>query len=218
MKTRADGIQIARDLLLRTTTAQLAERFEEHFTADTIEGFVDEVLTDLDSRFKVKTHVPTFALRFARDRLDALARHEGKIVGHVPTILFVCQRNDAVSQMAAALFEARVGGAAEVHSAGTRPAADLLDAAVHALHEVGIEMLEAFPKPLTPEIERAADVIVTLDAHDAIEVVESDTTQYHAWRLPADHGDDLESYRALRSELEPLIDGLVADVAGTAVA
>lgn len=215
MKTREDGFHIARDLLLRTTTAQLAERFQEHFTDETVRIFVEEVLDELETRFKVQTHVPTFALRFARDRLDALARHEGKIVDHQPNVLFVCQRNDAVSQMAAALFRARVSDRATVHSAGTKPAGELLAAAVHALHEVGLDLLDEFPKPLTLEIERAADVIVTLDAHDSIELVEDDTTQYYAWRISEDHGGDVDSYRALRAELEPLVDGLAGDVVGT---
>lgn len=218
MSTMEGGFRIARELLVRTTTAQLADRYKEHFTEETVAKFVEEVYSDLDTRFKVKTHVPTFALRFARDRLNALAKHEGKIVDHQPTVLFVCQRNDAVSQMAAALFRARVADQATVHSAGTKPADELLTPVVHALHEVGLDLLDEFPKPLTLEIERAADVIVTLDAHDTIELLDDDTTQYYAWRIAADHSDDVESYRALRAELEPLVDALAIDVVGTATA
>lgn len=213
-KTRADGYRIARDLLVRTTTAQLAERFGEHFTDDTIAGFAEEVFDELEGRFKVQTHVPTFALRFARERLEALASHQGKIVDHRPVVLFVCERNDAASQMAAALLAARAGDRIVVHSAGTRPADELLSAATHALHEVGIELLHAFPKPLTEEIEKVSDVIVTLDAHDAIAVVENDTTRYYAWRTAAEHGADAESYRVLRDQLEPLVDALVEELLG----
>lgn len=213
-KTREDGFQIARDLLLRTTSAQLAERFSEHFTEETILAFVEDVVDELEARFKVKTHVPTFALRFARDRLAALAKHEGKIVDHRPVVLFVCERNDGVSQMAAALFEARAGADAVVYSAGTRPAPELLRAAVEALHEVGLDLLGGYPKPLTKEIEQAADVIVTLDPHDTIAVVEDATTQYHAWRIAPEHGQDLDSYRAIRDELQDRVDSLVAETVG----
>jgi arsenate reductase (thioredoxin) len=215
MTPKEDRLRILRDLLLRTTTAQLTDRFHEHFTKETIHTFVEEVYDDLDARFKVKTHIPTFTFRFAKERLDALAKHEGMIVDHQPTVLFVCHRNDAISQMAAALFRARVADRATVHSAGTRPAGELRAAAVQALHEVGLDLLDEFPKPLSLEIERAADVIVTLDAHDRIELVEDDTTQYYAWRISEDHGDDVESYQALRAELEPLVDALALDVTGT---
>ena len=209
---RIDRHTLTHDLTLRTITAQLAAEMGDHFTKETIRGFVDEVYEELDRRFKVKPHLATFAHRFSRDRLRALARHEGHIVDHTPTVLFVCARNDGVSQMAAALFAARVGERAVVHSAGTAPAEELLDETVLVLNEIGIAMLEAFPKPLTVEIEREADVIVTLDAHDEILVVENDTTQYYAWRTADDHDDDLPGYRNLRDALLPLVDELAGDL------
>lgn len=205
---RIDRHMLTHDLILRTITAQLAADMGDHFTKETIRGFVEEVYEELDSRFRVKRHLATFAHRFSRDRLRALARHEGHVVDHTPAVLFVCERNDGVSQMAAALFAARVGERAVVHSAGTAPAEELLDETILVLNEVGIAMLEAFPKPLTVEVEREADVIVTLDAHDEVVIVENDTTQYHAWRTADDHDDDLPGYRDLRDALLPLVDDL----------
>lgn len=209
---RIDRRMLTHDLILRTITAQLTADMGDHFTKETIRGFVDEVYDELDNRFRLKRHLATFAHRFSRDRLRALARHEGHIEDHTPVVLFVCGRNDGVSQMAAALFAARVGERAVVHSAGTAPAEELIDEAVLVLNEVGIAMLEAFPKPLTFEVERAADVIVTLDAHDEILIVEDESTQYYAWRTAADHADDLAGYRDLRDALLPLVDGLAAEL------
>ena len=212
MNQTASGVHLAHHLLRRSTSIRLTERFGDHFTFETISLFVDEVHDELEDRFRIKTHIPTFALRFSHERLEALARHQGHIVDRRPTVLFVCERNDAVSQMAAALFRHRAGDRAIVHSAGTEPAAALLDAAVHALHEVGIEMLDEFPKPLTIEIENDADVIVTLDPHDRIELLEDDTTQYFAWEVPADHSDDIEAYRQLRQTISDRVDELLAAV------
>lgn len=202
MNQTNSGVQLAKSLARRSTAVRLAERLSEHFTYETVETFVNEVHDELEDRFRIKTHVPTFAHRFARERLEALARHDGHITDHRPTVLFVCERNDDVSQMAAALFRSRVGDRAVVHSAGTRPAAELHDLAVEVLHEVGIEMLTEFPKPLTPEIEADADVIVTLDPHDHIDLIVDDSTQYFAWDLPADHDDGVDAYRRLCLSLD----------------
>ncbi|MEO0494183.1 MAG: arsenate reductase ArsC [Actinomycetota bacterium] len=212
MNQTNSGVQLAKQLARRSTAVRLAERLGDHFTYDTVAAFVDEVHDELEERFRIKTHVPTFAHRFARERLEALARHEGRITDHRPTVLFVCERNDDVSQIAAALLRERAGDRAHVHSAGTQPADELHVAAVHALHELEIEMISEFPKPLTPEIEADADVIVTLDRNDRVDLVMNDTTQYFAWDVPADHGDDLEAYVALCHTIERLVIELEAAV------
>ena len=122
-------------------------------------------------------------------------------------MLFVCRRNDATSQMAAAIFNRDTGDRANASSAGPAPAHDLEEKAVHALQEIDIELLEAFPKPITAEVELAADVIITLDSHDDIPVV--DGKHYEAWRLPDLHEQGLEGYRQLRQQLESRIVDLV---------
>ena len=187
-------------LLLRGIANRLEGEFGEHFTKDTLQHYVDDSYHDLASRSKVLTHIPAFVERFSRQRLKALAKNGGYIEDHLPDVLFICERNDGSSQMAAAMFRARAGDLATVHSAGSAPAAELLEEAVHVLHEIGIELLEEFPKPITEEIEQAADVIVTLDAHDDIVVV--DDKQYSACRLPARHDGGLDGYRQLRDEID----------------
>lgn len=66
------------------------------------------------------------------------------------------------------------------------------------LHEIGLDVGDEFPRQVSKEIEAAADVIVTLDAHDQMDIL--DGKQYRAWRL-SDHHDGLDDYRALREEL-----------------
>ncbi len=212
MNQTETGVQLAKNLARRSTAVRLTERLGDHFTFETVAQFVDEVHDELEERFRIKIHIPTFAHRFARERLEALARNEGRIIDGRPTVLFVCERNDGVSQMAAALFRSRAGDRAVVHSAGTAPATELLDIAVEVLFEVGIEMLAEFPKPLTPEIEADADVIVTLDPHDRIDLVSDDTTQYYAWDIPADHEDDIDAYRRLGMSLDGRSRELVSSI------
>lgn len=51
-------------------------------------------------------------------------------------------------------------GRITVRSAGSTPAAEINPNAVLALEELGIDTSEAFPKPLTDEVVRAADIVI----------------------------------------------------------
>ncbi|MGF1597073.1 MAG: PhoU domain-containing protein [Acidimicrobiales bacterium] len=210
IEDRRERAKAQHHLLLRGISNRLDGEFGEYLTRDTIQHAVEDTYADLTSRAKVLTHVPAFVERFTRQRLKALTKNQGQVTDHPPDVLFYCHRNDAVSQMAAALFAATADGRATTHSAGATPSDELLDDAVHALHEVGIELLAEFPKPLTEEIEQAADVIVTLDRHDDIPVVV--TKRHVAWRLPDPRPQGLDGYRALRDELTARVEELAAEI------
>jgi arsenate reductase (thioredoxin) len=197
-------------LVLRGIVSRLEGELGEHFTRDTIEHYVRDSYDELAGRSKVLTHIPAFVDRYAKQRLRALAKHRGLVVDHPPVVLFVCERNDAASQMAAALFAEVAGDRATTWSAGTAPAEELRAGAVEVMHEIGVELLDAFPKPLAPEVEQAADVIVTIDPHDLVDVVEG--TAYRAWKIPAVE-PDLAGLRSLRDELRARVEALVAELA-----
>lgn len=197
-------------MALRGIVARLDGELGHHFTRDTIEHYVDDSYDRLSASSRVLTHIPAFVERFARQRLRALARSSGIIEGHPVHVLFVCDRNDGASQMAAALFQAAVGDRGVAHSGGARPAAALLDEAVYALQEVGLDLVGEFPKPVTPEIEATADVVVTIGDHDDVPVV--DGRRYVAWRMPPIDPADPLAYRRLREELHTRVTALVAEV------
>src|SRR5947209_4927657 len=97
----------------------------------------------------------------------ALAQVEGVIVKAVPEVLFVCVHNAGRSQMAAALLHHHAQGRVHVRSAGSDPADRVNPAVVQAMEEVGIDISMEFPKPLTDEVVRAADAVVTMGCGDA---------------------------------------------------
>jgi protein-tyrosine-phosphatase len=198
--------------LLRGIASRLEGEFGDHFTRDTLDHYVHDSYDALTSRATVRTHIPAFVERFAKQRLGALAKHNGLITDHPPVVLFVCRRNDAASQMAASLFSHVAVDRAAALSAGPEPAETLLAEVEEVMHEIGIDMLGAFPKPLTPEFEGAADVIVTLDSHDDVAIL--DGKDFRAWYVvePAERG--LDGYRELRDELHDR----VAELAGEVVA
>ncbi len=176
------GLRAQHQHLLTETVGRLEREFSKHFTTDTLEHYVQDSYEELASKAQVLAHVPAFVERFAVDRLRALAKTSHEPVAISPDVLFVCERNDAASQMAATLFNRATGGRAYARSAGRKPAGQMAEAAISAMHEIGIEMRGNFPKPVTPEIEAASDIIVTMDAHDDVVVLEG--KHFEAWELP----------------------------------
>jgi arsenate reductase (thioredoxin) len=117
--------------------------------------------------------------------------------------LFVCVENAGRSQIAQALYERR-GGVAR--SAGSRPAAELHEAVVETLEEVGIDVSGRKPKPLVREDVEWADLVVTMGCGDACPVIPG--KEYVDWNLPDPAGLCLEEVRELRSVIEEKVSSL----------
>ncbi len=117
-----------------------------------------------------------------------------------PEVLFVCVHNAGRSQMAVGLVKLRSGGRIGVRSAGSDPAEMLNPAVVEAMAELDIDLSEAFPKPLTDEDVRAADVVITMGCGDACRIYPG--KRYEDWQLDDPAGQDLEAVRAIRDEID----------------
>ena len=81
-------------------------------------------------------------------------------------VLFVCLHNAGRSQMSQALFEREAGGAHEARSAGTTPGERVHPEVVEAMRELGIDLSDRRPQPLTDDLSRWADVVVTMGCGD----------------------------------------------------
>ena len=125
-------------------------------------------------------------------------------------MLFVCVHNAGRSQMAAGLVKLRSDGRIHVRSAGSTPADELNPAVVDAMEELGIDMSEAFPKPLTDEVVQAADVVVTMGCGDACPIFPG--KRYEDWELDDPAGKDLETVRRIRDEIDQRVQRLVAEL------
>ncbi len=121
------------------------------------------------------------AERFARQRLKALARVEGKANDGLPTVLFLCVHNAGRSQMALGWFHHSPGERALAWSGGSEPGNEVNPAAIAAMAEVGIDIAREFPKPWTDEIVQAADVVVTMGCGDACPLFPG--KRYEDWEL-----------------------------------
>jgi protein-tyrosine-phosphatase len=187
----------------------LQDEFAGVFSRETIARYIAES-TDRLSESKINVFVPVLAHRFARERLLALAQAEGSIVKEQPEVLFVCVHNAGRSQMAAGLLKLRSDGRVNVRSAGSLPADQINPAVTEAMKEVGVDMSEAFPKPLTDEVVRAADVVITMGCGDACPIYPGKT--YEDWELDDPAGRDVDAVRRIRDEIDARVHHLIGEL------
>jgi arsenate reductase len=194
---------------VRQAAEALATEFEGVFSQETIERYIAESL-DLLGDARINVFVPVLAHRFARERLKALGQAEGTIVKEHPEVLFVCVQNAGRSQMAAGLMSLRAAGKVHVRSAGSDPAEEINSAVVKAMAELGIDLDEEFPKPLTDEVVRAADAVITMGCGDACPIYPG--KRYLDWELADPAGQDLETVRAIRDDIDTRVQALLAEL------
>ncbi|GGF45457.1 hypothetical protein GCM10010922_21480 [Microbacterium sorbitolivorans] len=181
-----------------------------HLNRDLVVTIVRESFAGLVRSAKLTTHMIPLTERFARQRLADIARDReaGK-----PQVLFVCVANAGRSQLAAALVNQFSGGAVVARSAGSMPASEVHPHVRSIL--VGIEgeqgAAAAFPKPLTDDAVRAADVVVTMGCGDVCPIIPGVT--YDDWAVGDPALASEEGVAAIRDDIEArvrtLIDSLV---------
>jgi protein-tyrosine-phosphatase len=127
-----------------------------------------------------------------------------------PEVLFVCVHNAGRSQMAAALLDRHAQGRVVVRSAGSTPADEINPAVVEAMTEVGIDLSKEFPKPLTDEAVREADVVITMGCGDACAIYPG--KRYLDWDLPDPAGKPVKDVRPIRDELDRRVRALLNEL------
>jgi arsenate reductase (thioredoxin) len=127
-----------------------------------------------------------------------------------PEVLFVCVHNAGRSQMAAGLVKLRSGGRIHVRSAGSDPGETINPAVIDAMDELGVDMSEEFPKPLTDEVVRAADVVITMGCGDSCPIFPG--KRYEDWVLDDPAEQSLDTVRRIRDELDGRVQRLIAEL------
>jgi protein-tyrosine-phosphatase len=135
---------------------------------------------------------------------------EGSVAKERPEVLFVCVHNAGRSQMAAGLVKLRSEGGIHVRSAGSDPANEINPAVVEAMEELGVDLSEEFPKPLTDEVVHGADVVITMGCGDACPIYPG--KKYEDWELDDPAGQDLETVRRIRDELDGRVQKLIGEL------
>jgi protein-tyrosine-phosphatase len=130
-----------------------------------------------------------------------------------PEVLFVCVHNAGRSQMAAALLHHHAGDRVVVRSAGSAPAHTVNPAVVEVMAELGLDLSQEFPKPLTGDAVRAADVVITMGCGDACPVFPG--KRYLDWELEDPAGKTAEQIRPIRDDIDRRVRALLAELVPT---
>ncbi|MGY1642254.1 three-helix bundle dimerization domain-containing protein [Geodermatophilus sp. SYSU D00703] len=212
MTTHLKGMRglVSAEARLTQLADRLAGRFTGVFGRETIDRYVHESFVALAATATVGAHLTVLTERFATDRLTALAQARGAVERDVCEVLFVCVHNAGRSQMTAGLMAQHGGGRVHARSAGSQPSSSIDDTVVTAMAEVGVDLVDAFPKPLTDDVVRAADVVVTMGCGDACPVYPG--TRYVDWPVRDPAGLPLAEVRAIRDDLDRRVRDLFAEL------
>ncbi|GAA1059095.1 metalloregulator ArsR/SmtB family transcription factor [Agromyces bracchium] len=188
----------------------LATRFAGTFGRETVERYVRESRDLLAERSGASKRFTSRAAGFAAERLAALAAQGREAGAATPEVLFVCVQNAGRSQMAAAILRHLAGDRVHVRTAGSEPADAVSPAVVGVLDEIGVPVGGAFPKPLTDEVVRAADVVITMGCGDACPVYPG--KRYEDWELDDPVGRPLGEVRGIRDDIDRRVRELIASL------
>jgi len=112
--------------------------------------------------------------------------------------------------MASAILRHLGGDRVHVRTAGSDPAGQLRSSVVTALDEIGVPVAGEYPKPLTDEVVRAADVVITMGCGDACPVYPG--RRYLDWQLDDPAGRPLTEVRRIRDDIEARVRSLLAEL------
>lgn len=188
----------------------LTIEFAGIFGPETIVRSIDESSAAFRNRANVADFVPLFVRRFTRERLRALAQAEGLVAKEQPEVLFVCVQNAGRSQMAAVLMSHLSGGKVSVRSAGSEPAESINPAVVEVISEIGLDLSQEFPKPLSDDVVRAADFVITMGCGDACPIYPG--KRYLDWELDDPAGQPVEIVRRIRDDIRARVEWLLAEM------
>lgn len=191
----------------------LADRYLGAFNRDTIAHY----LTDSRNLLAAGGTAPLLASRaaaFTAMRLDDLIRANHPT--GTPVVLFVCVENAGRSQLAAGILRHLAGGRVIVRTAGSAPVSEVREAIVTALNEIGVPLDGEFPKPLTDEAVKAADVVVTMGCAEACPVYAG--RRYLDWDIADPVGKPVSAVRRIRDDIDRRVRELLPDLVDSAVA
>jgi arsenate reductase len=130
-----------------------------------------------------------------------------------PVVLFLCVHNAGRSLAARVLLDHYAQGRVDVRSAGSEPGNQLNPSVVALLKERGLDPSKEFPKPLTDEMAREADVIVTMGCGDTCPVYPG--KRYVDWELDDPAGQPIDQVRPIVEEIDRRVRALLDELIGS---
>jgi len=128
----------------------------------------------------------------------------------VITVLFACVHNAGRSQIAAALFNKYADPSkARAISAGTQPAARVHPEVVAAMKQRGMDVSNATPQKLTPELASQSNWLITMGCGDECPVVPG--VRRDDWPIQDPKGQPQEDVARIVDDIDRRVRHLVAN-------
>jgi arsenate reductase (thioredoxin) len=195
-------------LHVERAVTSLVDEFGETHSRETIEALMEDSLRQLAREARVDDFVPNLAHRFTRERLKALTREEGVAPGDV---LFVGLGDTGRGQMGAALLTLRSDGRITAHSAGSTIGAAVDPAVIEVMAEIGVDLKDAYAKPLTNEVLAAAGVVVTMGRSvGAVQIPVG--VRHEDWRVGDPTGAAVGEVRRVRDDIDRRVLALLEEL------
>jgi protein-tyrosine-phosphatase len=192
---------------LQITANRLHQVFKKNLSLETVQKYVFESYDLLQGKSEIKIYQNALAEKFARERLYALLKAENLVGSDKYEILYVCVHNSGRSQIAAG-FTAKLGGdKVNVRSAGSAPKESISNVVIEVMAEVDIDITQEYPKPLTDEVVRAADAVITMGCGDACPIYPG--KRYEDWQLTDPADKNLDEVRVIRDEIKTKVESLL---------
>jgi arsenate reductase (thioredoxin) len=189
----------------------LCDEFAGAFDRPTIEEVMSDSVDRVLETATVFDFVPLMAYRFTRERLNAVRRARGEDTQGAWDVVFVSLSGGGRGQIAAALTTKLSGRRVSVHSAGTAARA-VIDPQVRTIiEEIGLAPDEEFVRPVTDEVLRGADVIVTM-GHSVGVIDIPEGVRREDWRIGDPIGAPIEEVRRVRTDIEYRVRALLTEL------
>lgn len=202
--TYTDGVPDVEPVTKRRLDGLVDDLFLE-FAGTVGREAITEMMADSAARLAetaaIQDYLPLLAYRLTKERLGATVRalHQGE--GGRRDVVFVSLSGGGRGQIAAALTKLLSHNEIAVHSAGTAIHGQIDPAVSAAISERGIDASDAFARPITPEILRATDVVVTMGHSVGVfEIPEG--VRHEDWRVGDPVGAPIDEVRRVRDDIE----------------
>jgi protein-tyrosine-phosphatase len=113
----------------------------------------------------------------------------------------VCVGNTGRSQIAEAIFNKLKPDGFRAISAGTKPAKEINPLVVQALREIEIDISNAMPKPVSPEMIAEAEKIITMGCEAEDFCPARFLSRVEDWGIEDPKGKTLDDVRSIRDTI-----------------
>ncbi len=189
----------------------LCSEFAGDFPRLQIEDVMADSVERITETARIHDFIPLMAYRFTCERLKAIRRARGEDAEGAWDVVFVSLSGGGRGQIAAALTAKLSEKRVSVHSAGTSTRAGIDPQVRTAIAELGLDPDEEFARPVTDEVLRGADVIVTM-GHSVGQIEMPPGVRHEDWRVGDPIGAPIQEIRRVRDDIEYRVRALLTDL------